>query len=106
MYWQFLESLRSRWFAPLQVVDAIIQRRQLALERVLENAPSHISGRCLQWRQRARAMVGVPTAMREREWRNSFILGKTPDQAAEAAQRWAYNAGVAFARMNGGRKPR
>jgi hypothetical protein len=44
--------------------------------------------------------------MREREWRNSFILGKTPDQAAEAAQRWAYNAGVAFARMNGGRKPR
>jgi hypothetical protein len=59
-----------------------------------------------EWRRLAGAMVGVPTAMREREWRNSFILGETPEQAAEAAQRWAYNASVAFARMNGGRKPR
>jgi hypothetical protein len=59
-----------------------------------------------EWRQRAGAMVGAPTAMREREWRNRFLLGETPEQAAEAAQRWAYNTGVVFARMNGGKKPR
>ena len=38
---------------------------------------------------------GVPDgAVRERDWRNLFIRGETPEQAAEYAQRFHHNATV------------
>jgi len=44
-----------------------------------------------EWRKRARALVAVPTTMGERDWRNLFIKGHTPEQAAETATTYYVN---------------
>jgi len=45
-----------------------------------------------QWRERARAKLAGPTAMREKAWVHSFIIGKTPDEAANDANIYYSNS--------------
>jgi hypothetical protein len=47
-----------------------------------------------EWRRRARALVTVPTTMGERDWRNLFIKGNTPEAAAEVATTYYTNTKV------------
>jgi hypothetical protein len=44
-----------------------------------------------EWQRRARALVTVPTTMGERDWRNLFIKGNSPEQAAEVATTYYRN---------------
>jgi hypothetical protein len=45
-----------------------------------------------EWRRRARALVNVPTIMGERDWRNLFIKGNAPEEAAKVAETYDTNA--------------
>src|SRR5262249_35190491 len=44
-----------------------------------------------EWKRRARALVTVPTTMDERHWRNLFIKGNTPEEAASYATTYYTN---------------
>jgi hypothetical protein len=43
-----------------------------------------------EWRT-PRALVNVPTTMGERDWRDQFIKGHTPERAAETATTYYRN---------------
>jgi hypothetical protein len=45
-----------------------------------------------EWRKRARERLAGPTSMREKAWTRAFIIGKTPDEAADQV-RWLAKAG-------------
>jgi hypothetical protein len=44
-----------------------------------------------EWRRRARALVTVPTTMGERHWRDQFIKGHSPEDAAQYATTYYTN---------------
>jgi len=58
-----------------------------------------------QWSKEAKALAGA-TTMRERDWRNLFIKGKSPSEAGEEAKAYAYNARPAATMLRGGKKRR
>jgi hypothetical protein len=47
-----------------------------------------------EWRRRARALVTVPTTMGKRHWRDQFIKGRTPEEAAQYATTYYTNTQV------------
>lgn len=57
--------------------------------------PTATQGAYAEWRKRAAAVLerkGIsPGVMREREWRNLFIAGITPELAADRAETEAHN---------------
>jgi hypothetical protein len=60
------------------------------------------------WKARAAAMLerqGISVGvMRERDWRQLFIKGATPEQAVEQVQVHYHNARPTFERTRGGKK--
>jgi hypothetical protein len=48
-----------------------------------------------QWLAAAGAPVQASPSMRPRDWRNLYISGATPEQAAEYAERRRYNSEIA-----------
>jgi hypothetical protein len=66
--------------------------------RPVEPAPS-----CADWRARAAALLerqGILSGvMRERQWRQLFMTGMTPEQAVERAQLHYNNTRPPFERM-------
>ena len=51
-----------------------------------------------QWRERARAKLAGPSTMREKAWVHAFIIGKTPDEAADHANVHHSNSRVRWKR--------
>jgi hypothetical protein len=46
------------------------------------------------WRRQARELVTVPTTMGERQWRDQFIKGHSPEEAARYATTYYTNTKV------------